>query len=86
MTPTIFPQVNTSFSPPPGLEEYQCLTIPGFAGQIFEGNMDGARIDVVAWQPSPEDLINLNAGSPVFFSSFGGITPHFLTTEFPVQL
>lgn len=83
MIPTSFPQVNMNFTAPPGLDESQVMTIPGFVGQIEGGNLDGSHVVIVAWQPDAADLARLNAGAPVFLQVLGGLAPHCLMTEFP---
>lgn len=84
MTPADFPQANTQFGHPDGYTEEQVATIPAFIGEWASGNLDGAPVVIVAWKPSPEELKQLNEGSPVFLGVLGqGLPPHFLTTHFP---
>lgn len=77
-----FPESNTVYKRPPDLEESQCFDIPAFHGIIEGGTLDGARIVVTAWQPTPEEIEQIVKGAPVFLSSIGGLPPHFLTTTF----
>jgi hypothetical protein len=82
MTPVTFPEVNTSFGPPPDLSDIQCSTIPAYIGVAHGGTMDGAAIVVTAWQPTAEELADLNAGKPVLLTFIGGLLPHMATTAF----
>lgn len=60
----------------------QIATIPAFVGQVPRGSMEGSTVVVVAWKPNETELHALCAGQPIFLSSIGGLTPHFLTTNF----
>lgn len=82
MTPAHFPQVTAFFGPPPGLAESQVQTIPAFVGTVQRGSVEGTPIVVTAWQPSPEDLVRLNAGAPLFLTFLGGLPPHMVKTSF----
>lgn len=48
--------------------------------------MDGAQFVITAWQPSVEELAQLNEGAPVYFMCIGGLPLHTLTTTFPPDL
>ena len=82
MTPIKFKEANTQFGPPPDLTESQCQSIPAYVGKISGGSIDGSQVVVVAWKPSPDELIDLNAGIPVYLAMIGGLAPHLLTTNF----
>ena len=82
MTPVDFPESNTTFGPPPDLEESQCQTIHAYHGTVPRGSVEGAGIVVTAWRPSAEELEALNAGAPVFLTCIGGLPPHLLSTSF----
>ena len=82
MTPIKFPQANVAFGPPPDLKESQCRTIHGFIGEVSQGSVEGSALVVTAWQPTPEELAELNAGGAVFLSFLGGLPPHLATTSF----
>lgn len=73
------------FNPPPDMDESQCMPIPAFQGQVLDGNLDGATVVIVAWQPTPQELADLIAGNPVFLMCFGGLPPHSLITRFPLR-
>jgi len=82
MHATGFPECNTIIRPPHGLTEAQVHSIPAYHGKIERGSLEGCDLVVVAWQPSPEDIVRLQAGHPIYLSSVGGLTPHFLCTDF----
>lgn len=82
MNPDTFPEVNTQFTAPDGLEESQVQTIPGFMGTVDRGSVEGLQMIVVAWKPSPVDLVRLNTGGVIYLTVLGGLPPHFLTTSF----
>lgn len=83
MKSVTFPQANTVFGPPPGMDESQCGSVVAFKGAIFGGNNDGTQVTVVAWEPSPEDIQRILLGGPIFMVCLGGLPPHTLATEFP---
>lgn len=82
MEPTDFPEANVNMNPPPDLDESQCQRIRSFVGTVPRGHLEGARVIVVAWQPSPVDIARIIGGAPVFLSVLGGLPPHSLTTTF----
>lgn len=82
MTPTDFPEANSTFAPPSDLEESQCRSIRVFVGRVEGGSCDGADQVITAWQPSEEEIAMIAAGAPVFLSCLGGLPPHYLTTSF----
>jgi len=82
MTPVLFPQCNAAFGPPSDLDESQCATIPAYVGEVKRGSVEGSKIVVVAWLPTPEELAIIKAGGPIFLSMMGGLAPHFVTTSF----
>lgn len=82
MTPSDFPDSNSVFGPPPGLEESQCLSIPAYVGEVRGGSCDGLRHVIVAWRPSEEELRDLQQGGLVYLSVIGGLAPHYLSTDF----
>ena len=81
MNPAIFPQANCWFGAPPDLSQSQVMSIPAYRGEVSGGSVDGVKLVIVAWLPTPEELAQLNAGTPVYLSSISGLTPHFLTTS-----
>lgn len=82
MTPTRIPEFNAQFRAPPNLDESQCASVWAYVGQVARGTMDGATICVTAWQPTPEEIEAIRKGAPIFMSAFGGLAPHYLSTDF----
>lgn len=84
MTPRDFHEANTRFHPPSDLEESQCFTIPAYLGTVDRGSVEGAKIVVVAWQLSPEDLYAMSRQEipTIYISMLGGLAPHFLSLSF----
>lgn len=82
MIPTDFPQAGGVHVAPEGMDESHVATVRSFTGHVHGGCHDGQKIVVVAWQPTPGELAQLNAGAPVFLTMFGGLVPHCLTTSF----
>lgn len=83
MLPAQFPQANTHYKAPPGYTPDQVASIPAWVGELTGGNMDGSAVVVVAWKPSPAELLLLVKGNPVFIGFLGGVPPHFVTAQFP---
>lgn len=77
MTPFSFPEANTWFRAPNGVDESQCATIAGLATKAAGGSMDGAHINVVAWQPDEAEREAIKNGAPIFLTFVGGVPPHF---------
>lgn len=77
-----FPQANILFGPPEGMHENQVASVPAYQGKIDRGSCDGLSLVVTAWRPTVQELVDLNAGAPVFLSFVGGLPPHFATTRF----
>lgn len=84
MHPTHFPEANTTFGPPPDMDESQVARIPARLETIRGGNLDGQPVVVVAWQPSPEDRARIAEGAPIYLMMCGGLSPHALATEYPL--
>lgn len=77
-----FPEANTTFGCPVGMDPSQVATAPAYVGPIRGGNLDGMPCVVVAWKPTEEELEELNAGGLVYLSVLGGLPPHFICTRF----
>ena len=82
MIPANFPESNCVFGAPSDLDASQVLSIPAFTGTVQGGNLDGSRMVVVAWLPTPAELEQLKNGAPVYLSMLGGLAPHLMTTSF----
>lgn len=82
MTPTDFPQANCTYRAPKGLEDSQVQPIRAYKGVVKSGSCDGTVMTVVAWLPSPEELLALAHGQPLYLTFLGGLPPHFPTTHF----
>lgn len=81
--PTVFPEANKVFRPPPpDLNENQCNNMHAHVGIVERGSVDGSVFVVTAWKPSPLDLEKLNKGAMVYLTCLGGLPPHFLSTDF----
>lgn len=83
MIPFDFPQANVALGAPRDLDETHIATIPAFMAKI-EGQsvFDGSIMTVVAWKPSPDDLVTLLNGGAVYVRMIGGCPPHYLSTTF----
>lgn len=86
MNPTIFEQANIIYGPPDDMTESQVAKVHAYEGVVKGGSVDGAKLVIVAWKPSPEELKELNEGGSIFLSSLGGLNPHRLTTNFQAAL
>lgn len=82
MRPVHFPEANTHFTPPPDLEESQCLTVSGYSGTVRSGSVDGSQVTVVAWKLTEEEIEALRGGALLYVSMLGGLAPHLLTLSF----
>ncbi len=77
-----FPQANIIFGPPEGMHENQVAKIPAYCGKVGGGSCDGLTLVVTAWRPTVQELVDLNAGTPIFLTFVGGLPPHFVSTRF----
>lgn len=82
MNPVEFKESNIKFSPPADLVECQCSTIHAYVDSIKGGSVDGSQLVITCWQPTPSEIEDIVKGMPIFFSSTGGLPPHFLSTSF----
>lgn len=82
MTPTNFPQANTTFGPPPDMTEQQVRPVRAHVGRVSGGSCDGARLVVTAWFPEACDIQRLIQGGPVYLAFVGGLPPHLAATTF----
>lgn len=82
MTAIEFPEANTRFGPPAGLDEAQVRPCVGHVREIVGGSCDGLPQVIVAWKPSNEDVKRIIDGELIYLSCIGSLPPHFLTTSF----
>ena len=66
MNPTRFTEVNTVMRRPQDMTEEECCDVHAYA--------DGNKV-ITAWQPTPEELVKLNLGVPVFLCVCGSTMP-----------
>lgn len=71
MIPQRFAESNRVMTPPPGWREEQCFDVHAFA--------DGNQV-VTCWRPTPEELMKLNLGEPVWLVIWGGTMPPVCVT------
>ena len=81
MNPAHFPEANIKLKSPPDMEG-SCMEIAAWSGQIMNGMWDGTQAFVTCWEPTPEELEDLNNGGKVYLSVMGGMPPHNLSTIF----
>jgi hypothetical protein len=70
-----FPEANTLFAAPKGMEE-TCGSLPA----MVTTDDQGYDCVVSAWMPSPEDIESMQAGHPVYLKVVGGQPPVSLFT------
>lgn len=76
MIPQRFAQANVMMRPPPGME---ASVEPVHA-------FHGAGRVVTAWRPTPEELVRLNLGEPLYLTILGqGMPPVALMVESPFE-
>lgn len=81
MTPTDFPESNSTFKAPEGWDDSQCQPIKAYHGDAH-GQLDGTKIIIVCWQPTAQERREIAAGANLYVTFVSGIVPHFITTEF----
>ncbi len=79
MIPTRFAQCNTVMLAPPGMpncvDVHACRTIA-----------DGNPVVLTAWKPSPEELVKINLGEPIYLLLWGDtMPPAAVTADDPFQ-
>lgn len=73
MTPQNFPESNTVMLAPKGMEN--CVDIHAFR--------DGQQV-ITAWRPSPEELVKINMGEPIWLMLVGPtMQPALVTADYP---
>lgn len=78
-----FPESNITFEAPPGWTEDECHSIDGFIGHY--GTEEGRPVVITAWRPTPEELVKLNLGEPLWLHIAGAtqMVPVLLTMDHP---
>ncbi len=81
MNPARFEQANVVMKAPPGMDE--CCDIHAHKGPDRAGN----QICITAWRPTPEGLVKLNLGEPVWLWVFasGSMPPVAVTADNPFE-
>lgn len=82
MTPYKFQEANQKFGPPDGFTESQVVPVDAFVGEAKQGCLDGSKIVVTAWMPTPEERERLCLGAPIFLTFIGGLPPHAVSVSF----
>jgi hypothetical protein len=81
MTPVRFAQANVEMQAPAGQEE---SVHPLWCWRGEHAN--GMPCFISAWRPTPEELVKLNLGEPIFLSILSGaLPPHALTVDNPLE-
>jgi len=75
MIPQRFSESNVVMRRPPEMSEEQCMDIHAFSsGQAV----------ITCWRPTPEELVKLNLGEPLWLHIVGATMPPVaLTVDFP---
>lgn len=75
MIPQRFPESNTVMRRPAGMTEEQCADIHAYT--------NGQQV-ITCWRPTPEELVKLNLGEPVWLSLMGPtMQPAHVTAHHP---
>lgn len=83
MTPIEFPEANDVFGPPEGMDESHVQTIRTYGAIKSGGAFDGSPLIITCWKPTPEELIQLNTGMPIYISFLSDrLPPHMLSMSF----
>lgn len=73
MNPQTFPQTNLVMKAPKGMPE--CCDV-----HACRTTCNGAPVVVTAWRPTPEELVKINLGEPVFLLCWGQSMPPVAVT------
>lgn len=66
MNPTFFPQSNVTMHRPESMTDEECADLKVFA--------DGSQV-ISAWRPTPNELVKINLGEPIFLFIMGPTMP-----------
>lgn len=79
MNPQRFPQANTVMLAPKGMDN--CSDVHACRTECA-----GAAVTVTAWRPSPEELVKINLGEPIFLMIWmQGMPPVLVTADNPFE-
>ena len=77
MTPQRFAQCNIVMKAPAGMDN--CCDV-----HACSTTWNGQPVVITAWRPSPEELVKINLGEPVFLSLWGQtMQPALVTADNP---
>lgn len=75
MIPQRFAEANVVMKRPAGMTEEECFDVVAYRG--------AGRV-ITCWRPTPEELVKLNLGEPVWLSLAGEtMQPALVTVEYP---
>lgn len=75
-----FPESNTVMRRPDGWTEDECCDVHAYRGEAA----DKHPVIITAWKPTPEELVRLNLGEPIYLCVWGqGMPPVALTLDNP---
>lgn len=75
MIPQRFALANTVMTRPADMTEEECFDVHAFKGE---------KQVVTAWRPTPEEIMKINLGEPVWLIVWGdGMPPVCVTADYP---
>lgn len=78
-----FEESNITYNPPADLEESQCPKVPAFVGEIETGILEGVKIIVLCYKPTPEEAFWIEQGGEIYLTILGqNLPPHMISTSF----
>lgn len=85
MLPVTFDKANFTFGKPASMTDEQCASLHVWKGECpVDGNGTMMPVIISKWQPSKEDIEEINNGGAVYLSITGhGMPPVSLFTENP---
>jgi hypothetical protein len=86
MQPVNFDESNCVFGKPSNMTDEQCAALPTWKGNVPFGDGSVTPVIISKWQPSKEDIENINNGEGVYLYIYGeGMPPVALVTENPFK-
>lgn len=73
-----FEAAPVTFAPPPGMPDCEACA-------AIVTDDEGQRVVRVAWKPNEIDLAHLARGGTLWLSTWGGLPPHMLEVQPPVE-